>query len=99
VLSAYDEKKGKVDMTFSIPALNGKQASTFEVSAKSWKNGVDNWHTFNSTSLQNALLRTVGFDAALSYGLVLGYYRTNTYMRFHDFARACALVDIVMGFS
>lgn len=99
ILSAYEKKQGKVDVIFSVPSLNGGKSSSFYISAKSWGHGIDNRHGFNSTTLQNALLRTVGFDASLAYGLVLGYYRTNTYMRFHDFARACALVDIVMGFS
>lgn len=94
---AFQETQGKVDVIFTLPEY---QDSPFRISAKSWSS-MD--RDFGETSLQNALLRTVNLDQTLEYGLVVGYYDARGQMYdwvlAHEFAKACALVDIVMGYS
>lgn len=93
----FAETSGKMDIYFRLPGLE----QGFRVSAKNWetKNGRD----FGSSNLQNVMLRTVNVDMTLEYGLVVGYYgargRLYPWLRAHEFAKVCALVDILMGYS
>jgi len=57
-----------------LPALTSglEIPETFRISAKSWS--ALTGHDFGTTSLRNAMLRTINLDKTLEYGLVVGYY-------------------------
>lgn len=98
-IRSFDEKSGKVDVIFKLPEIQ----SDFKISAKSWSSSFQQ-HTFNETSLFNALIRTANLDYTLAYGLVVGYYnpppgKLYEWVEAHEFAKTCILLDTVMGYS
>lgn len=97
-IRSFDEKSGKADVLFKLPTVE----SDFKISAKSWGQYF-NQHTFNETSLFNALIRTSNLDYTLAYGLVVGYYnpvgQLYDWVQAHEFAKLCIFLDTVMGYS
>ena len=96
-ITAFDETKGKMDVNFILPDENG--GINFRVSAKSWSTMND----FGDTTLFNAMVRTVGINDTLSWGLVQGYYgpkgKIYPEIEAYKYAKVCLLVDTVMGYS
>lgn len=101
-ISGYlSDKQGKVDYIFnendSYRELHG--------SLKTW--GADlTERNFGKTSLIAGLIRGSSIDAALSYGLVLGWYNPQGKLKpatglvaFHQYAKACLFIDIISGIS
>lgn len=88
----FSDKLGKMDVTFTMPDTN----EHFRVSAKNWKM-LDN-RDFGNTSLEAALMRTGGFVNTVAYGLVVGF-GSSPLENAHNYAKACAFIDIIMGYS
>ena len=95
------EKQGKVDFIYQT------NADAIYASLKRW-NGSFQDHTFGSTDLFGAILRSYDIDAPFSYGLVIGYYGKlkrlggeyqNNTNNLHLFAKACLLIDTLIGLS
>lgn len=97
-IKSFDEKSGKVDVSFKLPEYK----NSFSISAKSWSSFF-NRHTFNDTSLFDAIIRTSNLDYTTAYGLVVGYYypkgKLYDWVQAHEFAKTCILLDTVMGYS
>lgn len=106
VSGAYHDKQGKVDVTlFRNPKPNN--LLDLHASLKNWS-AIDNLHDFGKTSLLNAMLRTGGIDRTFAFGLVIGYYGpkdrlggeyTENTANLMRYAKACILVDTLIGFS
>lgn len=95
------DKQGKVDYIFN----EYDPQRSLHASLKTW--GADmSERNFGKTSLMAGLLRGSSIDAALSYGLVLGWYNPQGRLKpatglaaFHQYAKACLFVDLVSGIS
>lgn len=96
VSGVFSKKSGKVDVIFNLPetANSSGQSLDFRISAKNWQT-MDN-RDFGNTTMLAAILRTTGeLDAALAYGVQMGWPSTDP----SYFGRMCAAVDILMGYS
>lgn len=96
VNGTFSARQGKMDVLMDMPMYGG----AFRVSAKNWNNitGRD----FGETSLLSAILRTSSnADVAIGYGLSLGKAKRsgNSLIANHNYAKVCAVVDILMGYS
>lgn len=88
----FSEKLGKMDVEFILPNTQ----EHFKVSAKNWKM-LEN-RDFGNTSLEAALMRTAGFNNTIGYGIVVGF-SNEPLQNAHNYAKTCAFLDIVMGYS
>lgn len=88
----FSPRQGKMDVLFTMPD-NHEQ---FRISAKNWAtlDGRD----FGSTDLESALMRSGGFINTIAYGVGVGFARS-ALQNAHDYAKACVILDIVMGYS
>jgi hypothetical protein len=98
VTSAFSDKQGKIDVNIKFPEINNNQPS--RVSAKNWSkfSGRD----FGTVNLESAMLRTVGVNPTLSYGLSVGYFSskaTGVLNAVHNYAKAVVSLDSLMGYS
>lgn len=101
-ISGYlQDRQGKVDYIFNE---NDPKRSLY-ASLKTWGADISE-RDFGKTSLMSGLLRGSSVDAALSYGLVLGWYNPQGRLRpatglaaFHQYAKACLFIDLVSGIS
>ena len=96
------DKMGKVDFIFNEYENTQRK---FYASLKSWGSAD---RDFGHTSLLGGITRGSSLDSALAYGLVIGYYNpqdkfapavTGGAATFHQFAKACLFVDILIGIS
>lgn len=95
ITGVFSKKQGKMDVMINLPNIS---KAPFRVSAKNWSKLSK--HDFGSTSIAAAILRSDTVQAAISAGLHhvvtnKGGVRANV----RNYIKACALVDIVMGYS
>ena len=94
---AFDKKQGKTDVNIT---LIPNSEYPFKISAKNWANSSG--RDFGDTFLQYAILRTENLEGLLQYGIGLGITGKDdesNLKRYHDYAKACAFVDTIMGYS
>ena len=89
----FSDKQGKMDVLFTMPETHEQ----FRVSAKNWKT-IDSSRGFGQTDLEGAVIRTGGFVNTIAYGIGVGIVNSPL-QNAHDYAKACAILDIVMGYS
>lgn len=97
IKAAFDKRWGKTDVNIT---LMQNSEYPFKISAKNWANQFG--RDFGDTFLQYAILRTENLEGLLQYGIGLGITRRDdesNLKRYHDYAKACAFVDTVMGYS
>lgn len=97
IKAAFDKRQGKTDVNIT---LIPNSEYPFKISAKNWANQFG--RDFGDTFLQYAILRTENLEGLLQYGIGLGITRRDdesNLKRYHDYAKACAFVDTVMGYS
>lgn len=97
IKSTFSEKSGKMDVNFTMPSIGDVKGQSFRISAKNWSK-INSSHSFGETSTLNALLRSSDLHSTLAYGLGASGdsgVPDNAY----EFAKACAIVDIIMGYS
>lgn len=94
ITGTFDKKQGKMDVKMTPPGFD----DSFRVSAKNWAS-FDS-RDFGDTSLWDALLRTAGVNEGLAYGIGLGWPDfSGSTSTLHEFAKICAVADILMGYS
>lgn len=99
---AFAEKEGKMDVLFDFPydSSDPKTFQRFRVSAKNWEKIEES--SLGETSIGAAILRTVGLRPTLGYGFALAYTAyadKGLYPWISQYAKACVLVDVLMGYS
>lgn len=98
ITGAFQEAQGKIDIEFKMPNIGDSFDKKFRVSAKNW-NSLKN-RDFGNTRLSYAILRSAGLNDMYTYAFAISYPKASGYsQQAHKFAKACLLLDILMGYS
>lgn len=95
-----DSRMGKADVIVHLPS---DPKSSFKISAKNWAGfNIGHEHGFGETSIMAAVARSNPSDSVLQHFLYAMGPREaneNQIQAFHDYAKMCLALDILIGYS